>query len=842
MAKSLNFVMFQFPVLTSVTNNSSTNLTQFTMNLPESGKVFKAVMAKVTAHDIISATGGTIGTRTIALSVNGAGATSISNTNSITHTGENYTLEMSADFTAQFVTNFTSTSHTIDGSVLFNQSTGTTLGMANVLVELYILYEFDIASTTRIKTVWIPLNAPVGAMASSKPGTATATIPALDTELPEASKSYKQIRIYAYGTSCNVSISDLVFNMQVDTLTAFSATLEQALASDRAYKYVMNADSLFTTNSTHNFYLWGTAGTGGHHAKSWMMVTYTYDEASTTSVYNSVMVPFQSREINGYTTSSDYLRVYVDYSIVEPGTITTKAIAAMLTYSRQAIITGWNMRLGTGSFVTYTDAGAVSGNSSHAMIRNDSANTLTRGTNTFNIDIYGSAAPPTVMTNISGYIIVNYTSSKSTLGSWAHSKNVFYTLGTPGTAAATQHIVSLSPTALSIPDTSYYIQKAVCNIEMISDNTPLTAPTAGMSVEETTSDARGIHTWRTLDSASHLIDGENQGTLFSNADGSSVFRRFSGDSFDNKRIDIGGTRIWRVNTLGLTTFTTAILNLVYHSMSFQVQGTISNSAGGTVNIYLHRASTGEVLRSTSRSGNGTFSIDWYDDTESLFIRAVESSTKKGISVPYAAGSASFTEVDLNFNSVNSLYLFAAGQWQGSGDSSFIPDAPNNGVDTGYSLIGDGWFEFKYGSNSNDIVGIVLKTNTTLNSYDNVANGVVGVEIVNSSGKKPQAIDINVATNLISRVMAVNDRLRIRRQGSTFTLEISSNSWVTYDVIHSYVNTSSATLYCHGYVAGDGAGYTSRLYNPKRGLPGATSNQFDVDLQPTGSSGTRYYVN
>ena len=162
MATRLKTVQYSFPILGSLTNNVATNLTQITVYLPETGtKTFRKVVAKLTCDDIISATGGSITARTLSLRLGAAAYTTVTNATTLTNSAENLSLYYSADFTSHFTTNWTGTSMTCDVQTLVNQSTGTTLGMVNVAVTLDITYEYDDTSTTQLKTVWIPLNAPV---------------------------------------------------------------------------------------------------------------------------------------------------------------------------------------------------------------------------------------------------------------------------------------------------------------------------------------------------------------------------------------------------------------------------------------------------------------------------------------------------------------------------------------------------------------------------------------------------------------------------------------------------------------------------------------------------------
>jgi hypothetical protein len=147
MATRLKTVQYSFPVLASLTNNTLTNMTQITVYLPETGtKTFRKVIAKVTADDIVTATGGSIGTRTVNLRLGAAAYTTNSNANTLTNSGENLSVFYSADFTSHFTTNWTGTSMTCDVQVLTNQTTGTTLNMVcrracnRPLVPVYLEY------------------------------------------------------------------------------------------------------------------------------------------------------------------------------------------------------------------------------------------------------------------------------------------------------------------------------------------------------------------------------------------------------------------------------------------------------------------------------------------------------------------------------------------------------------------------------------------------------------------------------------------------------------------------------------------------------------------------------
>jgi hypothetical protein len=69
--------------------------------------------------------------------------------------------------------------------------------------------------------------------------------------------------------------------------------------------------------------------------------------------------------------------------------------------------------------------------------------------------------------------------------------------------------------------------------------------------------------------------------------------------------------------------------MTYHTITYTVSGSVTGSAGGTVNLELERDGTDELVLSTSRTGNGSFSFTWYDNTENVYVSAREDSTHLG---------------------------------------------------------------------------------------------------------------------------------------------------------------------------------------------------------------------
>ena len=224
MATKLKTVTYAFTANTlTVGNNTLTNPPQLSITIPESGLTFRSVQVKFNAEDLITATGGSMTTKTFGLRLGAAAYTTVANANTLTNSGEQLTLFWVIDFTSHFTSNWATQAvsgvATCDFQFQINQSTGTTLGLTNACATIEITYEYDDTSATQLKTVLIPLNAPNTTITTV--ATTYDTIPALDTYLPEASKSYKNIAFV------------MLYNHQVNgAVTAHTMTLTAGSTSN----------------------------------------------------------------------------------------------------------------------------------------------------------------------------------------------------------------------------------------------------------------------------------------------------------------------------------------------------------------------------------------------------------------------------------------------------------------------------------------------------------------------------------------------------------------------------------------------------------------------------------
>lgn len=622
MATRLKTVEFAVPpYTTAITNNTLTSMTQITVYLPESSKTFRSVVATLTAS-ITDTAAGNLTTRQLQCRLGAAGYTAHTNSNAVTNSGEDIIAHHSVDLTSHFTTNWSGTSMTFDTQVLLN-SAATTPAAINASVTLVVTYEYDDTSATQIKTVRFPLNAPVGALATTKPGSPVDTLPALDTELPEASKVYRSIFVTVQGNAANIAnTTDLTITQQWVSSTAHtSGGFESALATDYWFRYVWECSSVLVTSTTQAYYIYSNVARM-NHLQIWLTVTYEFDATASNDMFVSLLLQNDFDSPMGGTTSADYQRTSREVFIQETS-IASKQIAFFPMWSQIGAISTLNFRVGTGSFVAYTDAAATVAGGNGAMVRNDSAFTLARGRNTLTFDAYRSDAADFGW-NLSGFWLVNYKAAKPADGYGAANHTVIWNLGPvfDGAAATTK---AVSATAPVIPETAYYMTGLGVRGEVNQNGTTLFSSLTVLA--EKTSAEGGVQWLVGYKDAAH---GDVESGLFTvYGQIKDYFRRWPDDP-DPSRLDIETSRRWMIyNGQVGTAFYKLDLMMTYHTITYTVSGTVTGSAGGTVTITLHRAATGEKVASTTRTGNGTYSFTWYDNTEDVFVEAIEDGTHLG---------------------------------------------------------------------------------------------------------------------------------------------------------------------------------------------------------------------
>ena len=553
-----------------------------------------------------------------------ASYTANTNTNTLTGSGEDRVIFHAVDLTSHFTTNWTGTSMTMDAQFLFNDS-GTGAAWTNICVTVLITYEYDDTSSTHIKTVRIPLNAPLTGLAGSKPGTATATIPDLDADLPEASKVYRSTHIVIQGNRNTNNVTDMTLSAQLDSTTALTTgTWEGISQSDYWFRYVWDVSAVLDTTNTMGFYIWASTSTNFQHPQAWLVVTYEFDATSSNDVWVSLLLPMNLEPPIGGSSSTSAQRGRQELWIEEPGTITTQETAFYFFWDSDQSTGGLEMRIGTGAFVAYTDTKHLTAcGSNGAMVRNDSAFTLARGRNALNFNCFSTEAIRPGWAPC-GFFLINYTASKPTDGYGAANHTVFWNLGATYASAGLGSRTSYTAIAPVIPEAEYFLNGPGIQYRQQMDGV-LTFTGVVVTVERLSAE-NGIK-WESVINWPLFTDIE-QGLRHAYGTLEPYFWRWAGDP-DTYRFDPETARRWRTICPAGNWIEQFEMVFSYHTITFEVAGEVTGSAGGTVNLTLHRAEGGDKVASTSRSGNGAYSMTWYDDTEAVFVSASEDATHVG---------------------------------------------------------------------------------------------------------------------------------------------------------------------------------------------------------------------
>jgi hypothetical protein len=559
-----------------------------------------------------------------------AAYTTITETDDIANSAENISGILGPfNFTSHFTTNWTGTSMTCDVSVYFDQSTGTTLGMANVTAKLYITYEYDDTSATQIKTVRIPFESSTAALPTANANFGTSQIPALTAGgiLPENIVTIRDYFIVIEGnTHNNNNATDWTLNANIDadanTTYAFMTT-EAALGSDTLNRFIYKPAVPDTTVS-HNLQLW-TAGAGRmNHVTVTLYITYEFTLSGTSRVLNSILIPIEIASPLGANTAANASRFFRTVFCVEPGVITLRQSSFRINWNTNSSV-NISARAGAQAFRTYTSVsnGVCGMFSMQQRIDSGSAQgagiTFARGLNEITIDAYGSSTS-VELTNVNGYLILNYESDlASSIGK--HTTTLFRPMLDWNPALSDINRFSSSfpilPTNYRIIAAGFYFIQWVQSAGM--------AVTFDAQVLAGESKEAG---YTDIYADAFIGDNERSCSVIWMR-GRDTFKRCLQD-MDTSRLNIETTRDYRLYTT--TTCGNGIVGVVtLHTHTFTIAGNISgNDAGLPTTLYLINNVTNEVLQTQQLSaGTTSYSFTVYDDVIEYFVSAYQDNTRVG---------------------------------------------------------------------------------------------------------------------------------------------------------------------------------------------------------------------
>lgn len=613
---------------------------------------FRSVLVYISFEDIITATGGTIAEHRVGVSVDGAGYTTVTKTDDIAHSGEQISGEIGPfDFTDHFNANYpASDGASLDIQVYFDQSTGSTLGMRNVSARIEVTYEFDDDGvTTQYETACIPIESHTDTLAATETEIGTNQIPQLSGSggwfENVTGFAVKQQAFVVRGNFSPSSNSDRTISMKIGSgSTKTFGTHEGALSTQGLVNLVHLEKP--ATSSAHAFKLWTSATSCYLCVPAYMYVTYAYTPDAEDKAIQSIRLPFQFHLPMGGPADTDFTRLRVKFSIQEPGTIELLQSAVAVFYmDPTGLVDSPSLRIGGQSFRSYTHYGSsvVAGPHSFQQ-RFDSGGaqgagiTLARGENILTLDLYTPDSTQRGGGALYGYVILNYRSDVATGGRNTHNRTVRVLVRGWDADAGTAQRVSVTPTPPGIPESAYFVNGVGYDViywtnEVNFRDAVEAAPASGESVE-----GGYVQLGRMIS----METSTERACIPAVIDATREFRRYPTDP-DVSRMDLETSRAIRFTavTAGQAREFGADCFYTYHSIAHAIAGDVSGSAGGTVNIDAYRKTgngQAEKIGSTSRSGNGAYSIPWYDDTVLVFARGYEDSTHKAVSVEDEGGS------------------------------------------------------------------------------------------------------------------------------------------------------------------------------------------------------------
>ncbi len=637
MATREKTIIYSFPTLTTATtNNTTTNLAQITIYIPEASPTFTSVYAEIGFQDIITATGGTFTNHNVGLRLNAAAYTTLTNTASVANTGENQAAVFGPyEFTTHFNTNWSGTSRTCDIQVLWNQTTGTTTGMRNVTAVLYITYTYDddvSTNATQIKTAIIPLESLVGSLATgANSQIGTNQIPILTGAggmLPEDTVTIRDYFFIIEGNeSNNNTATDFTLTANIDSSgSPFAFGVQEcALGSDRFARWIYKP-AVPTTTAAHQFQLWSSVATKANSLCINLYVTYEYDASATTRVLNTLLIPIgiPSEVSIVSATPSAWGR---EFNIQDPGTITMRQSAYRITFSTTAAVTGLNSRAGSQAYRAYTHIGNGMCGMNCFQQRIDSGSaqgagvTVARGFNDIKVDLYATDATDK-LTNVAGLAIINY---ESDIGPDGPGQNLHFVFKTLLNYSQTSSVFKeQTGYSFSIPETSYRITSFGYKYYMYVSSA---AMGISLNVQSLSSEDIGLD-YKVIYSDLYRSDAEISCT-YSYMNQVDIFKKYPTDP-DSSKIDIEQARKyqWYQTTSGIC----GIVNFIcYHSFVYDIAGTVSNYTGdgSGITVDAFRSDNDQLIGSDVTAVGGGFSIPWYDNTVPVYTVARQSSVLLG---------------------------------------------------------------------------------------------------------------------------------------------------------------------------------------------------------------------
>lgn len=645
-------IEYAFPMMVTDIGESTTHTdsADMTIYIPENSAgapcSFVSCTLEVTCHDNHASVGTDLSAWSIRLSCDGGSNwTTVTRSNTVADSGENMSYLLVGDVTAELTARYgtgTSNATTRWGIYLDYASTTGTPTFTNVAAKLIITYAYDAATftTTRIKTVRIPIESNTSRLSNTLTEIGTNQIPDLDDFLPEASKTYRQIFLELWTNNAPSATTDSVLSLAYDSDAAATfGNVEGTNQSPLIIRYLWDKTAA-ATNAAHALKAaHGNAGESHYNwLGGWLTVTYEFNASTSTSIINSVIVPLGSDNFQQPLTSTDKTRKQAKFMVEEPATVTLvqSAVCGMVglasTSGTLSILAGSQTAR---DYTTNAQAGQAGGG---LVVQRVDANgvqgagmTLARGENTLTVDWYFNVTDPYV--SMSAMAIINYTSGKASGGEETHNQSVYYLIADTNRNASTRW--NLTPTAPAIIETSFYIN-AITEVAYFG-TIANAAHTVTHDIELGAGEGMAAG-WQQLYDATYIV-GTGERCPWIIYGPVSGYLRYTGDP---------RAGVWNVETTRQHYFTSIYAMaqagfgwwLTYHSITYAVSKSVTGYAGdgSAIAVKLYKSSNDEYVGTATTAAGGGYTFTWYDNATTIYATAREDSTHTGRSENFTAGA------------------------------------------------------------------------------------------------------------------------------------------------------------------------------------------------------------
>lgn len=634
-------VAFASAPLLNLVDATLTDLPTFSARIHEIGAPGTTILecwVELSCWDVVTATGGTVTETRVGLSINGAAPTVQTDFSDFAQTGENLAFVIGPlTFTSQATVNWTTNIPVnVVVSAYLDQNTGTTLGMANVSAILYVTYAYDdnpAVNPIQTKTVMVPLDSRQSTLPTAQASFGDGIPNLTATVMPESTVTALDWFMLIEGNEATANTTDWTLNCSIDGGTPFAfRTQEAALQSDRYGRWIYKP-AIPDISASHTFEMWSAAQARANHICATLFCTYSFDATTTTRIGNSLLLPIEIATPLGQTAAADASRFTRRISVQEPNPSLQQS-GFRINFNTASSITALNFRAGAQAYRAYTNIANVACGMYSLQRRIDSGAaggagfSIVRGYNDIVIDGFSTDAADQA-TNLSGYILLNYTSDVPAQGIGAASHTVFRPLQQwNATLVDFNRFINKS---FPIPEADYFIVGAGF---MVRYHQSASANAITFDVECLPAEGKGLGYYDIYTDVMQT-DAE-RGFHETWMRGRDVFIRYPADP-DPERIDPEASRDYRL-FFAATTGCGVMQCVTYHSMTWSVDGTISGHDPALASEVRLLWSGNDELRQVATLGAGVtaISFDVHDNTEDYYVSVFQDSTHVGRS---ASGKA-----------------------------------------------------------------------------------------------------------------------------------------------------------------------------------------------------------